>query len=329
MTRVRRLALIVLAAGVIAVLLALVGPRRVFAELSRADPRWLAVAAAGGLCSLGCWSEAQRAIHRGAGTRVSPLRFLRGYAAGVLAKQALPASGASGPAVTAYTLGRETGLAYDQDLSAVVVGRLLGTLTAVVPVAAGLGLYAVPGSAARSALVALAVAVLLVGGAVVLVAVRPSLPAAGARRLARAGRVSVGRVSASAREALAPERVECVIARNRRTLGAVGRDRRALAVAAAWTVAGWVAFAVPLWAGGAALGHPVPFALALFAVPAASLGTLVPLPSGAGGVDLVLGGLLAGIAGLSVPAAAAVVVVYRVCADLLPAVVGAVAVVAR
>lgn len=329
MTRSRRFVFIVLALGVLGVLLALAGPRRVLAELSRADPRWVAVAAGGGLCALGCWSEAQRAIHRGAGAHVAPLRFLRGYAAGVLAKQPLPASGASGPAVTAYILGRETDLAYDQDLSAVVVGRLLGTLAAAAPVVTGAALYAVPGRAARPALAAVIVAVLLVGGAVTLVAARPSLLAAVVRGLARVGRVTLGRLSARGRAALAPARVTAVLARNRRTLGAVGDDRRALAVALGWTVAGWVALAVPLWAGAVALGRPVPFALALFAVPAASLGTLVPLPGGVGGVDLVLGGLLAGVAGLSVPAAAAVVVVYRACADLLPAAVGAVAVAAR
>lgn len=305
MPRARRLALAALALAVFALLLWLADPRRVAAALSRADPASLAVAALGGAAALGCWSEAQRAVHRGAGAAVGPLRFLRGYAAGVLAKQPLPASGATGPAVAAYTVGRETDLAYDQDLSALAAGRLLGALAAAVPAAAGLALYAVPGAAARPAVAALAAVVLVVLGGLGLVAARPGLAAAAVARLAELVRATLGRVSERVRSALAPERVAAAVARNRRTLGALAADRGALATAFAWSVAGWVALAVPLWAGAAAVGHPVAFALALFAVPAASLGKLVPLPAGAGGVDLVLGGLLAITAGLPVAAAAA------------------------
>lgn len=329
MRRPRRLALGLLAVAVLAVLFVAAGPSRILAELAVADARWLAVAAAGALVALGCWSEAQRTVHAAAGARVAPPRFLRGYAAGVLAKQALPASGASGPPALAYALGRETPLAYDQDLSAVVVGRLLGTLAATVPVLAGLALYAVPVRAAGPALAALAVAVLLVAGVVAILGFRPSRAVAAVHAVARAGRVTLGRISRRVRNGLTPARVDTVVERNRRTLASVGGDRRALARAFAWTVAGWVAFAVPLWAGAAALGHPVPFAVALFAVPAATLGTLVPLPAGAGGVELVLGGILTAVAGLPVAGAAAVIVVYRACTDLLLAAVGAVATVVR
>lgn len=327
--RSRRPLLAALALAVFAALLALAGPRRVLAELARADPTSLGVAALGGLAGLGCWSEAQRAVHRGSGAAVDPLRFGRGYAAGVLAKQPLPASGATGPAVAAFAVGRETDLAYDQDLSAVVVGRLLGAVAAAVPVAAGLVLVTVPGAAARPVAATLAAVVLLVASAVGAVAARPDLAAATVERLAAMGRATLGRASGHVRSALEPDRVTVVLGRTRRTLATVRGDRRALAVAFAWSVAGWVVFAVPLWAGAAAVGHPVHFGLAMVAVPAASLGKLVPLPAGAGGIDLVLGGLLTVGGGLSVPAAAAVVVVFRAAADLLPAAVGAVAVAAR
>lgn len=317
----RRLA-VLLALLLLAAFLLAVGPRAVAGELARADPVPLVVGAAGSFAALVAWSEAQRRLHRTAGATVPFSRFLRGYLVGVFGKQVLPGGQVGGPAVVAYAVGRETDLAYESDLAAVTVGKLLGTLGATVPVGVGLALVAVPATAARPALAAMAVAVLGVVGVVAVARARPSALAALVRGAGRLADATLGRVSTSMRRHTTPAAAEAVIDRGRETFAAVGHDRRTLATAFGLTVVGWTWFAIPLWGAARAVGVEAPVAVALFVAPVASLGTLVPLPSGAGGVDLVLGGLLVTVLAVPVPTAAAVVVLYRLLVDVLPVLAG-------
>lgn len=321
----RRRVAVLLALLLLGLFLLAVGPRAVAAELAAADPLPLGVSAAGSLAALVAWSEAQRCLHRAAGAVVAAPRFLRGYLVGTFGKQVLPGGQVAGPAVLAYAIGRETDLAYEEDLAATTVGKLLGTLAAVVPAAVGLGAVAVPSRVARPAVVVLGVAVLAVVGGVAVAAAQPDRVAGLIRGLGAAVNATLGRLSTRVRDRTTPEAVAGVVARGRRTLGVLRGDRRAVAVAYALTVVGWACYAVPLWGAAVAVGVPLSFGVALFVAPVASLGSLVPLPSGAGGVDLVLGGLLVALTGTGVATAAAAVLLYRVLVDVLPALVGALA----
>lgn len=321
----RRRVAVPLALLLLALFLLAVGPRAVAAELAAADTPPLFPGTLGSLAALVAWAEAQRRLHRAAGAVVPGPRFHRSYLVGVFGKQVLPGGQAAGPAVLAYAVGRETDLAYEADLAAATVGKLLGTLAAVVPAAVGLGAVAVPARVARPAVAALSVATLGVLGGVTVAAARPGHVARLCRRAGAAVHATLGRLSARIRARTTPERVAGVVVRGRRTFGVLGDDRRALAVAYALTVLGWACYAVPLWGAAAAVGIPLPLAVALFVAPVASLGTVVPLPSGVGGVELVLGGLLVALTGAAVSTVAAAVLLYRVLVDVLPAVVGALA----
>lgn len=321
----RRRVAVLLALLLLALFLVAVGPRAVVRELAAADPEPLLVGGLGSLAALVAWSEAQRRLHRAAGAVVPPARFLRGYLVGVFGKQVVPGGQMAGPAVVAYAVGRETDLPYEGDLAAASVGKLLGTLAAVVPAAVGLAAVAVPTRVARPAVAALAVATLGVLGGVVVASARPDHVAGLLRGVGAAVHATFGRLSSRVRARTTPAAVAGVVARGRRTLGVVGRDRRALAVAYAVTVVGWGLYAVPLWGATTAVGIPLPFAVALFVAPVASLGSVVPLPSGVGGVDLVLGGLLVALTDAGVAPVAAAVLLYRVLVDVLPALAGAVA----
>lgn len=320
----RRLALLV-AFVLLAGFLLAVGPRAVAAELAAAAPRPLFVGAVGSLGALVAWSEAQRRLHRAAGARVPARRFLRGYLVGTFGKQVVPGGQVAAPAIVAYAVGRETALPYEGDLAAATVGRLLGTLAAVVPVAVGLAVIAVPPTVARPAVVALGVVTLGTVGGAGLVRARPDRLAAAVRRTGAAVHATLGRLSARVHTRTTPDAVAEVVARGRRTLGVVGGDRRALATAYALTVAGWTVYALALWGAANAVGLLLPVRVALFAAPVASLGLLVPLPASVGGVDLVLGTLLVALTGAGVATAAAAVLLYRVLMDVLPALAGAVA----
>lgn len=321
----RRRVAVVAALLLLALFLLAVGPRAVAAELATADPAPLAVGAGGSLGALLAWSEAQRRLHRAAGAGVPPARFARGYLLGVFGKQVLPGGQVAGPAVLAYAVGRETPLAYEEDLAATAVGTLLGTLGAVVPAVVGLAVVAVPPRVARPGAVALGIA----AGGVLAAAALASVRADDAERVLRwIGAVvhaTLGRLSGHVRTRTRPEAVARIVERGRRTLGVLGGDWPSLAVAYIATVAGWCLYAVALWGAADAVGVPLSPALALLAAPVASLGSLVPLPSGVGGVDLLLGTLLVTLTGASVATAAAVVLLYRVLVDVLPALAGAAA----
>ena len=315
--RARRLAVVAVAVALLGGFLLAVGPRRVVADLAAAEPRWLAAGTGATLLALVCWSEAQRALFRAAGAPVPPWRFLLAYLAGNFAKLTLPGGRIGGPAVMAYALGRETEFTYERDLAVASAGKLIGFPAAVVAATAALLTVATPGVAADAQLLLplLTIAVGAVLGVGAAVAARPGPAGRLVHALAAAGRATVGRLSARAERALAPARIDRALADVGQTLRTMGRDRPALALSFALTTAGWVAAALALSATLVAVGEPAVPALALLAVPLSSLGNAVPLPGGAGGVDLALGTVLGAALGLDVAAAGAVVLAYRLVSD--------------
>lgn len=315
--RARRLAVVALVLALLGGFLLAVGPRRVIADLAAAEPRWLAAGAGATMLALACWSEAQRALFRAAGAPVPPGRFLLAYLAGNFAKLTLPGGRLGGPAVMAYALGRETAFTYERDLAVASAGKLIGFPAAVVAATAALLTVATPGVTAEAELLLplLTVAVVAVLGIGAAVAARPGPAIRLVRAFAAAGRATVGRLSTRAEQTLAPDRVNRALAGVGETLRTMGRDRPGLALAFALTTAGWVAAALALSATLVALGEPGVPALALLTVPLSSLGNAVPLPGGAGGVDLALGTILVTALGLDVAAAGAVVLAYRLVSD--------------
>ncbi|WP_276259257.1 flippase-like domain-containing protein [Haloglomus litoreum] len=315
--RARRLLLAALVLVLLAGFLFAAGPRRVLADLADAEPRWLAAGAGATLLALALWSEAQRTLFRAAGAPVPRGRFLLAYLSGNFAKLTLPGGRLGGPAVMAYALGRETDLPYERDLAAATAGKLVGFPAAVVAATAALLTVATPGIAAEARLLlpALTLAVAAVLGVGAVVAVRPHPARRLVHALAGAGRATVGRLSDRLTTALAPDRVDRALAGLGGTFREMGRDRPALALAFALTTAGWGAAALALSAVLVALDHAAVPALALLAVPLSSLGNAVPLPGGAGGVDLALGTVLVAALGLDVAAAGAVVLAYRLVSD--------------
>lgn len=333
MERPRRLLLAAVAVLLLGGFLTVIGPYRIIGELSGAHPLGITFALAASLASLLCWGEAQRRLHSAAGARIAPGRFFPAYSAAVFAKLVIPGGRAGGPAIVAYVVGKESDLAYEQDLAATSIGQLVGLFAAVVPTLAGFALLAAGErqSVVGAGDVAIVVLTMTLGVGTLLWAMR--VRSAAIRWWIHAGattiRVTIGRMSYRARRAVDPARVDRALDRTANTLSAIGDDPRALPLAFMLSVAGWVCAAITLHATLIALGHTVPSALSLFAVPLVSLATVVPVPSGLGGVEFALAGVLVGLTPLTLPEVGAVVVLYRVCSDLFLAVVGAAGALAR
>jgi hypothetical protein len=326
-----------LALTLLAAFVLVLGPERVVRDLSRTDPRLVALACLSTLGALGAWSEAQRRLHRAAGATAGPGAFGVAYATGVFLKLTLPGGRAGGPAVMAYALGRETRLGFERDLTAVLTGKVVGFLGCVPPALVGLAVVGVPAPVAdaislplgRALLPATAGLTVTLGVMVTAVGRRPGLVRVAVHRLAAVGRATVGRLSTRASARLARSRVDEACDRAAGTLVSIRDDRRALAWALVFAALGWCLAALPLYLAFAALGAPVPLALALFVVPVGTVANGIPLPGGVGGVELALTGLLVALTGLPVATVGAAVLLYRATGDGFSVLVGGVGVAVR
>ena len=326
-----------LALALLAAFVLVLGPERVVRDLSRADPRLVALACLSTLGALGAWSEAQRRLHRAAGATTGPGAFGVAYATGVFLKLTLPGGRAGGPAVMAYALGRETRLGFERDLTAVLSGKVVGFVGCVPPALVGLVVVGVPAPVAdaislplgRALLPATAGMTVTLGVVATAVGRRPGLVRLAVHRLAAVGRATVGRLSTWASTRLSRSRVDEACDRAAGTLASIRGDRRALALALVFAGLGWCLAALPLYLAFAALGTPIPLALALFVVPAGTVANGIPLPGGVGGVELALTGLLVALTGLPVATVGAAVLLYRATGDGFSALVGGVGVAVR
>ena len=313
---------------VLAAFLLVLGPVELAAELAATDPLLFGAGLLAMLAALACWSEGLRPLLSDAGAPVSPRRTFVAYCTAMLGRQLVPMGALGGPALTAFTIDRETPLSYDGTLAVVTVAEFLSVVASL-------------------ALTAAAIPVLLVG-APTLAQLRPVLLAVGLfvvvllaatlafwfrrRAVERALRWTVaflrrtlGALSGRLREWLAPEGAVSALGRFYETVDGLAASPGSLSRSFGLHLAGWVFAALPLYTSALALDVRISFALALVLVPAGDLVAVLPLPGGLGGTEIALAGLLAALAGLPLPRATAVVLLYRLCSYWFLILVGGVA----
>jgi uncharacterized membrane protein YbhN (UPF0104 family) len=271
------------------------------------DPAWLAFAAALEVVSFAGYVLLFRAVFS---TDREPIGWGTSYQitmAGVIATRLLAAAGAGGVALTAWAL-RRTGME-----AATVARRMVAFLVLLYSVyviallVCGLGLYVglFPGDAP----VALTLPPAALGAVAIVVGLAAAaLPNGLGRdrqnRLLHAAGRGLSTVAGGVRDAL-------------RML----RDRPLAAIGApVW----WFFDIAVLWASFKAFGAPPAAGIVILAYFVGTLGNLLPLPGGVGGVD---GGIIAALLGFGVSPGLAVLAVltHRVFAFWLPTVPGAVA----
>ncbi|MDS0282709.1 lysylphosphatidylglycerol synthase transmembrane domain-containing protein [Haloarcula onubensis] len=97
---------------------------------------------------------------------------------------------------------------------------------------------------------------------------------------------------------------------------------RQLGIALAYSTGGWLCLVAALWLSLYAVGHAVPAEVAMFVVPLAFVGSLTPLPGGAGGIDAAYVFLLSALTPVPLADVTAAVLVYRAATYLLPVLAG-------
>ncbi len=289
------------------------GLNQTWGRLERGDPGWLAIAAGFEVLSIAGYAVLFRTVFARGMTRLSWRASIEIPLAGIAAIRLLAAAGAGGVAVTVWAL-RRAGMS-----SRVIACRIAAnysiqySLYLLALVVCGLGLWsgAFPGGGptALTLLPAVLSAVALVVGAAM-----GLVPGDFERRLdnlaKRSGRI--GRLAA--RFATLPA-----------ALGAGVRTALGLIRARHWGVLGAVAYwafdIACLGASFHAFGTAVPVAVLVMGYFLGTLGSLLPLPGGIGGVE---GGMIGAFAAFGQPAGRAVIAVlaYRAISFWLPTLPG-------
>jgi uncharacterized membrane protein YbhN (UPF0104 family) len=313
-SRWRRLGTIVATLVVVGALVAFIPGhvdelRTALRRMEAGDWRWLVFAALLEIGSFGGYVVLFRSVFSDAERTISWGESYQITMAGVVATRLFAAGGAGGVALTAWALRR-------RGMHAATVGRrmieFLVVLYAVYMLAlvvAGGGLYAgiLPGPAPLGLTLPFAI----IGAVSIAIALATTLvPTDLGERFAGHHRVVVwlaqgaGTVAGGVRDAIRLLR--------RDPLGALG--------APVW----WALDIAVLWACFKAFGHPPSIAVLVMAYFVGTLGNLLPLPGGVGGVD---GGIIAALVGFGVGGGIAflAVLAHRVFAFWLPTIPGGIA----
>jgi len=310
---------------VLAALLWLVGIDRVLAVLSRADPSVVAAVLGVAVVWLTAWGMSLRAVLGALGAVVSRPRAVLVLAAAIFSNNVTPFGQAGGEPLTALLISRATDSEYETGLAAIASVDALHFVPSVVLAIGGLAVFGLEiAQLGRNLLLAAAA----MGALAVAIPVsvyagwryRYELEAAVVRAFTPLFR-GIGRV-VPGRSPPEPAAIERRIERFFAAIDRVAGNRRTLAAALVFSLAGWLALVTSLWLSLYALGTGVAVSAVLVAVPAAKIAGITPLPGGLGGVEAALVGLLVSTTGIDPATASAAVVVHRGATYWFPTVVG-------
>jgi uncharacterized protein (TIRG00374 family) len=301
----------VLLAGLYFLLPKLIGLHRSWGQLRHGDPVFLGIGAVLELASVVGYAMLFRSVFGRGMPRIDWRASLEIPLAGIAAIRLLSAAGAGGVAVTAWAL-RRAGMA-----PAIIACRMVASyvIQYSLMLVCGLGLYygVFAGGGTFSLLI---IPALFSAGVITLVASMAFLPQDFERRLSRIGRRS-GRIGRIAKWLAT---VPSTLGAGVRTAITVSRERPLAVVGAA---AYWGFDIAVLGLSFRAFGQSVPVAQLIEGYFIGTLGSLLPLPGGVGGVE---GGMIGAFVAFGVPADRAVVGVlaYRAISFWLPTIPGVV-----
>ena len=291
----------------------LAGLNQTWGQLRHGDPVLLGVGGLLELLSVAGYAALFGTVFGRGMPRIDWRASLQIPLAGIAAIRLLSAAGAGGVAVTVWAL-RRAGMSATLIASRMVASYVIQYslyLGAIIVCGFGLWFGAFPGGGSFGLTV---IPAILSSGGVLLVASMAFVPEDFERRLARLARRS-GRIGhLAARFATAPATLGSGV----RTAIALVRERR---VGLLGAVAYWGFDIAVLGLSFKAFNQSVPGAVLVMGYFLGTLGSLLPLPGGVGGVE---GGMIGAFAAFDIPASRAVVAVlaYRAISFWLPTIPG-------
>lgn len=290
-----------------------VGWGEILAALGGADPALVGLACASSLACLLVWAKGWDLVLAAVGVDIPYREVVPVYYAATFADYVTPFGKVGGNPFVAWVLSRDRRASYAEGLAGVVAADSLNLLPFFTLAGAGVVVLGFTEHVPDS-ITPLVAALGAMGFAVPLVALgiwhhrEPVI--AGLDRVLSPLADRVGHLDA--------DRVEDRIREFYDLLDRIGASRSRLVETLGVSYTGWVLFAAPLWLAAQSLGVGLDPLLVAFVVPASTLASFVPTPSGVGGVEAAVTGLLVALAGLSPGTAAAVAILYRVASYWVP-----------
>jgi uncharacterized protein (TIRG00374 family) len=296
------------------------GWAEILAVLERASLGWVVVACASTATCLVLWAKGWDIVLRVVGVDIPLSHLVPTYYAATFGDYVTPFGKAGGGPLVAYVLSTHDRATYEEAFASVFTTDSLNLLPFFS--FAGVGVVALASNGEVPA--AIRPAVLLLGGMAVALPVLGWVLWQKEAWLVR----TVSRVGAWVGERTAFVDAGTVEARTVEFfshLDRVATSRKRLLEVVTLSYGGWLLFAAPMWFAGQALGVELDLWLVAFVVPASTLASFVPTPGGLGGVEAAVAGLLVALAGLPVPLAAGIALLYRVASYWFVLVTGGVA----
>lgn len=312
--------------AILGLLLYFVGVDGLISELQQADAPTVGLVVLVTLGWLAAWGFGLRTVLGVLGVEVSAVKSFFILNGAMFSNNVTPFGQAGGEPITALLISKMTDTEYERGLAAIASVDSLNFVPSITLALGGAAFYATRTSFGRrlqlatAAIVALSLAV-------------PILGFVGWRKR-RTIRNTVGRLLAPALQrvarfvpadvSLSRENVEKRIGQFFDSIERVATDRRGLALTLTASTVGWTFQMVALWLAFVAIGSPVPFSVLLFAIPVGAIAGATPLPGGAGGIEIVLVGVLSAVPGVAIGSetALAAVVIFRGAIYWVPVVIG-------
>ena len=322
----RRLVAAAVVLLVLAALLRVAGVEAVLASLAELRARDAAVVAVAGLVPFAFWGVELRVVLAGMDVPVGTARAVGLFVASGFLNNVTPFGEVGGDPPSGLLVAGVCRIPFERGLAAIAsvnaINRVAVLALGVVG-AAWLGAGVGTTGAGLALLEVVAVWTAVFGGLIAAWVYREAVLATFGPPLAAAV-AWVGRrlpyVDAPT-ESVVEERIRGFVAAIER----LAAEPRRLLAALLLGGAGHLAVVATLWLSLAALGVRTPIADVLVVIPLAKLSGLSPTPGGAGSAEVLLAGLLVGVAGVPAATAAAAALVYRAAAFWVPTAIGGIA----
>ena len=312
--------------AILGLLLYFVGVDGLIGELQQADAPTVGLVVLVTLCWLAAWGFGLRTVLGVLGVEVSAMKSFFILNGAMFSNNVTPFGQAGGEPVTALLISKMTDTEYERGLAAIASVDSLNFVPSITLALGGAAFYATQTTFGRrlqlatAAIVALSLAVPILGfvGWRKRRTIRNTVARLLAPTLQRVARYVPADVS------LSRENVEKRIGQFFDSIERVATDRRGLALTLTASTVGWTFQMVALWLAFVSIGSPVPFSILLFAIPVGAIAGATPLPGGAGGIEIVLVGVLSAVPGVAISGetALAAVVIFRGAIYWVPVVIG-------
>jgi len=296
------------------------GLQRVTRVVIQSNPKMVATGFLSSTVCLFCWAKAWHVVLRGANVDIRYRNIVITYLAATFANYITPLGQAGGEPFIAYVLSRDTESSYEDSLASVVTADLLNLIPFFFFLF-GAGSVLLIQATLPDPLVSVVRYIL------VYTLLSPIFFAALWRYRSKVGKIVLQAITPLARRTrfITIDGVKRRMQDLNEAAKRVTSDPRILVHAGAFSIIGWVFFALPLYFAGLAVDLPLSLIVVFFVVPLSTLAGLTPSPGGLGGVEAAVAGLLAVLLSLSAADAVGVALLYRLLSYWFPLFLGGIA----